>query len=95
MKLFSQELGHIVFLSEVIQAGNKRHLMGDAMRCLLYVVKSLEEAEVSEEIKEELDRLIAEMESQLIEENDRIREIRGNLAEPAYLRKFGTGQNKN
>ncbi|MEB3100208.1 hypothetical protein [Ferviditalea candida] len=89
MKLFSQELGHIVFLSEVIHSGNKRHLMGDAMKCLLYVAKSLEEVEVSEEVKEELDRLIAGLESQLIKENDRIREIRGNLSEPAYLRKFG------
>ncbi|HEX7057328.1 MAG TPA: hypothetical protein VF260_09070 [Bacilli bacterium] len=86
MKISQEELGHLAFLSQVVLEQNKRHLMSDTLRCLLYVIKSLTEVEVPGEIKTEIMRLVARLEAQLKTENERIQEIWDNLADPAYLR---------
>lgn len=91
MKWTQQELSHLVFLSQVILDGNKKTLMPDALRSLLFVAKSLQEVEISAEIADELERLNQRMEEQLRVENDRIQEIMENLDQPAYQRRYGRG----
>lgn len=80
MKLSTEQLDHIVFLSEVVLEANKRRLMPDTIRCLLYIVKSLKSADVLDEPAQEIFALIERIEQELVEENERLQEISGNLS---------------
>jgi hypothetical protein len=79
MKLSQNELRHVVFLAETVFEGNKRAMIPPAAQCLLYIVKSLEDVEMPDAIQAEIRRLVDEIEDQLKSENDRLREISGNL----------------
>ncbi len=80
MKLSEEELSHIIFLSGMIVENKKRNLMEDTAQCLLYLVKSMREADLPEGVCEEIRERIARMEAQLKQENDRMHEIRQNLS---------------
>ncbi|ANE48272.1 hypothetical protein SY83_20500 [Paenibacillus swuensis] len=82
MKYTEEQLRHVVFLSEVVLQGNKRGMMEETLLMLLYIVKSLKEAEFSEDVSEEIARLIEQVEERLREENGRLQEIQINLAMP-------------
>lgn len=79
MKFTEKELGHLVFLAEVVLEGRKKELMPEMMQCLLYVAKSIREAEFPQETAEQIRDMMERMEQALKGENDRLREIRGNL----------------
>ena len=79
MKLTQSELQYLVFLAGVVRDGNKRGLMAETIQCLIYIVKSLTEAELPESVVAEIRALIGKVEEELRQENDRLREIRSNL----------------
>jgi hypothetical protein len=81
MKLNHLEIGHLVFLAEVVLNGKKKSLMEETYQCLLYIVKSLEEAELPDAVGEQIQTLVQKIEEELRNENIRIREIRGALTE--------------
>ena len=82
MPLMQKELGHVVFLSQMILDGNKKGLMPETMQCLLYIVKSLGDVELSDDICDEIRRLINKVEEELRLENIRMKEIKYNLNYP-------------
>jgi hypothetical protein len=79
MKLTSEELHHLVFLSEVVLRGKKRGLMEETLQCLLYIVKSVEEAELPDSVVERIRALLTAIEADLRSENERMQEIRHRL----------------
>lgn len=81
MKLNHLEIGHLVFLAEVVLNGKKKSLMDETYQCLLYIVKSLEEAELPDAVGEQIQTLVQKIEEELRNENMRIREIHGALSE--------------
>lgn len=81
MKLNHLEIGHLVFLAEVVLNGKKKSLMEETYQCLLYIVKSLEEAELPDVVGEQIQTLVQKIEEELRNENIRIREIRGALSD--------------
>jgi len=89
MRLTREQLDHIEFLAGVVLDGPKRSLMPDALRCLLYIVKSLRTAELPDESGAQLWSLVEKMERELIAENDRLTEIRDNLAHPGRRKPLG------
>ncbi len=82
MKMTQRELYHLIFLSEVVLSGNKIHLMEDTMRCLLYMIKSIEEIELSDAVSNRIIELTQTIETVLKEENTRIKEINSLLDSP-------------
>ncbi|WP_246294191.1 hypothetical protein [Paenibacillus planticolens] len=74
-----KELSHLVFLSEVVLTGNKKSLMDETLQCLLYIVKSVEEVELPDTVVQQIACLMAMIESDLRDENERMQEIRGHL----------------
>ncbi|MCR8643913.1 hypothetical protein NV379_14755 [Paenibacillus sp. N1-5-1-14] len=79
MKLNEEELRHLVFLAEVVLSGRKKSLMDETLQCLLYVVKSLDEAELPDSVMEHMNQLTEMIEHDLRNENDRMKEINSNL----------------
>lgn len=79
LKMTQKELSHLVFLSEVVLTGKKKSLMEETLQCLLYIVKSLEEVELPDTVVHQIENLMAMIESDLREENERMQEIRGHL----------------
>jgi len=55
----------------------------------LYIVKSLRTAELPDESGAQLWSLVEKMERELIAENDRLTEIRDNLAHPGRRKPLG------
>lgn len=80
MKVTQEELSHLIFLSEVILNGNKKARMEEMLRCLLYIVKSVEEVELPDSAGEQIAELLAGLENELRTENDRLQEIKSNLS---------------
>lgn len=93
MKLSQQELVHIGFLCQVILEGGSRKLKEDALQCLLYIVKSLPDADVLEAPAEQIRELVKHMEEELREDQSRLREIQANLRrfdqDPSQRKPFG------
>lgn len=89
MKFSETELHHLVFLSEVVLENKKRAMMGEMMQCLLYVVKSLQEADLSDDVTEEIRMLISSIENKLKQENARMQEIHHNLSHPSQRKPLG------
>ena len=81
LKLNHVEMGHLVFLAEVVLNGKKKALMDETYQCLLYIVKSLEEVELPDVVGEQIQTLVFKIEQELRNENTRIREINGALSE--------------
>ncbi|HEY0828757.1 MAG TPA: hypothetical protein VGE40_11715 [Bacilli bacterium] len=79
MLLTQKELGHVVFLSQMILDGNKKGLMPEAIQCLLYIVKSLSDVALSDDVSEEIRLIIVRVEEELRLENIRMKEIKQNL----------------
>lgn len=71
MRISEQELQHIVLLTDIVLNGKKKAAMDDMLQCLLYIVKSLPEADLPDSVAEELTTRIAGVESMLREENIR------------------------
>lgn len=84
MKLNQLEINHLVFLAEVVQNGHKKTLMDGTYQCLLYIVKSLEEAELPDAVGEHIQSLVQKIEEELRNENIRILEIRGALSNRSH-----------
>ena len=80
MRLDREQLDHVLFLSETIMENRKRALMPEAMQCLIYIVKTLEHADVPDETMREMLQIMHRIEQELIAENERLKEIRGNLS---------------
>jgi hypothetical protein len=72
MKMTQRELHHVMFLTNVVLSEKKVHLMEDTIRCLTFIVKSIEEVELSDAVSENLQHLIETIEMDFKEENDRI-----------------------
>ena len=79
MKLMQEELNHLIFLTEVVIEGKKKGLMDETLRCLLYIVKSLEEVDLPDMVVDQIDQLIAKIEADLRIENERGHDIREHL----------------
>jgi hypothetical protein len=79
LKLTQKELNHLIFLAEVVIEGKKKGLMDETLRCMLYIVKSLEEVELPNTVVDQIERLTAMIEADLRSENERMQEIRGHL----------------
>ncbi|WP_010274781.1 hypothetical protein [Paenibacillus senegalensis] len=74
--IFSQkELSHLVFLADVVLNGNKKEAMEDMLYCLLYITKSLQEAELPESVGEEIRERMERIEMKLKSENNRMQDI--------------------
>lgn len=74
--VFSQkELSHLIFLADVVLNGNKKDAMEDMLHCLLYIVKSLQEAELPESVAEEIGERVDRIEMKLKMENSRMQDI--------------------
>jgi hypothetical protein len=80
LRLTREQLDHVRFLSETVLENRKRALMPDAMQCLLYIVKTLPDADVPDAAAQEMFDLLRRIERELIEENERLKEIRSNMA---------------
>jgi hypothetical protein len=79
MKLEKDELTHLLFLADVVKDGNKKKLMPDMLECLLYVARSVTEADLPDNVILRIRQLTGKMEEELRRENDRLKEIRHNL----------------
>jgi Asp-tRNA(Asn)/Glu-tRNA(Gln) amidotransferase C subunit len=79
MKLTQKELNHLIFLSEVVITGKKKGLMDETLQCLLYIVKSLEEVDLPDNVVDQIERLTAMIEEDLRNENERMQEINSHL----------------
>lgn len=88
MKLTQDQLDHVIFLSETIVENRKRHLMPEALQCLIHIVKTLQNADMLDEPAHETFALIAKIEQELIEENLRLQEIRHNMSHPRQSRPY-------
>jgi len=84
-----REIGHLVFLAEVVLNGNKKGLMEETYQILLYIVKGLTEAELPDAVGEQVHALVERIEAELREENDRIRDIQGALAQTGRRNPLG------
>lgn len=82
MKMTQKELSHLIFLSEVVITGKKKGLMDETLQCLLYIVKSLEEVELPDNVVDQIERLTALIEDDLRKENERMQEIHSYLDWP-------------
>jgi hypothetical protein len=89
MRMNESELGHLVFLAEVVKNGNKKGLMEETYQILLYIVKGLTDAELPDSVGEQVRELVARIEAELRDENDRIRDIRGALTQPSRRNPLG------
>ncbi|GIP33930.1 hypothetical protein [Paenibacillus sp. J2TS4] len=89
MLLSQKELSHLVFLADVVLNGKKKAAMEDTLRCLLYVVKSLPEAELPDSVVEHIRLLVENIEAQLRSENNRQQEIELRFAQRGQRNPLG------
>lgn len=78
-KLSLDELNHIVFLAQVATDNNKVHMLREIVQCLVYIVKVHGEIELPNEAAAHVEEIIANIEAELREDADRLREIHQNL----------------
>ncbi|GIP37971.1 hypothetical protein J31TS4_12510 [Paenibacillus sp. J31TS4] len=76
MKVTQQQLEHLVLLTDMVLNGEKSGAMEDMLQCLLFVVKSVGEAELPDSVADELAKTVARVEERLREEN-----VRHNMVE--------------
>lgn len=73
-KITQRELHHILFLTGVVLSEKKVHLMEDTIKCLTYLIKSLDNIELPDVVSEQLFQSIETIELVLKEENRNIRQ---------------------
>jgi len=84
-----REIGHLVFLAEVVLNSKKKALMDETYRCLLFLVKGLQTVELTDAAYEQVQQLIASIEAELRDENERIRDINGELTHHGRRKPLG------
>jgi hypothetical protein len=89
MLLTQKELSHLIFLSDVVLNGKKKALMEETLQCLAFLVKSIEQVDIPDLVMERVQELVANIESQLRSENDRMQDIGRYLAQPGLRKPFG------
>jgi len=82
MNMTQEELSHLIFLTEVVIAGKKKSLMHETLQVLLYIVKSVDQIELPDSVIDQIERLIALIEHDLRQENERMQEIYSHLDWP-------------
>jgi len=92
MNVTQKELSYLVFLTDVVMNGKKRALMDETMQCLLYIVKSIQEIDLPDNVVEQMHLLIEKIEHQLRDENDRMQEIKHNLKTPQLSKRNPFGK---
>ncbi|MDB5054903.1 MAG: hypothetical protein JWM44_2953 [Bacilli bacterium] len=89
MNVTQKELSHLIFLADVVMNGKKKTMMEETMQCLLYIVKSIREIELPDNVVEHMSLLVEKIEEQLRSENDRLQEIKHNLTQPNQRKPLG------
>jgi Asp-tRNA(Asn)/Glu-tRNA(Gln) amidotransferase C subunit len=89
MNVTQKELSHLIFLADVVMNGKKKTMMEETMQCLIYIVKSIQEIDLPENVVEQMHLHVEKIEAQLRSENDRLQEIKHNLAQPSQRKPLG------
>jgi hypothetical protein len=89
MNVTQKELSHLIFLADVVMNGKKKMMMEETLQCLIYIVKSIQEIDLPENVVEQMHLHIEKIEEQLRSENDRLQEIKHNLAHPIQRKPLG------
>jgi Asp-tRNA(Asn)/Glu-tRNA(Gln) amidotransferase C subunit len=89
MNVTQKELSHLIFLADVVMNGKKKAMMEETLQCLIYIVKSIQEIDLPENVVEQMHLHIEKIEEQLRSENDRLQEIKHNLAHPSQRKPLG------
>ncbi|QGQ97416.1 hypothetical protein EHS13_22270 [Paenibacillus psychroresistens] len=89
MNVTQKELSHLIFLADVVMNGKKKVMMEETLQCLIYIVKSIHEIELPDNVVEQMHLHIEKIEEQLRSENDRLQEIQHNLAQPNQRKPLG------
>jgi hypothetical protein len=89
MNVTQKELSHLIFLADVVMNGKKKVMMEETLQCLIYIVKSIQEIELPDNVVEQMHLHIEKIEEQLRSENDRLQEIKHNLAQPNQRKPLG------
>jgi hypothetical protein len=89
MNVTQKELSHLIFLADVVLNGKKKTMMEETLRCLIYIVKSIQEIELPDNVVEQMNLHIEKIEEQLRSENDRLQEIQHNLSHPSQRKPLG------
>jgi hypothetical protein len=89
MNVTQKELSHLIFLADVVMNGKKKAMMEETLQCLIYIVKSIREIDLPENVVEQMHLHIEKIEEQLRSENDRLQEIKHNLAQPNQRKPLG------
>jgi Asp-tRNA(Asn)/Glu-tRNA(Gln) amidotransferase C subunit len=89
MNVTQKELSHLIFLADVVMNGKKKVMMEETLQCLIYIVKSIQEIDLPDNVVEQMRLHIEKIEEQLRSENDRLQEIKHNLAQPNQRKPLG------
>jgi hypothetical protein len=89
MNVTQKELSHLIFLADVVMNGKKKAMMEETLQCLIYIVKSIREIDLPDNVVEQMHLHIEKIEEQLRSENDRLQEIKHNLAHPNQRKPLG------
>jgi hypothetical protein len=89
MNVTQKELSHLIFLADVVMNGKKKAMMEETLQCLIYIVKSIREIDLPDNVVEQMHLHIEKIEEQLRSENDRLQEIKHNLAQPNQRKPLG------
>jgi Asp-tRNA(Asn)/Glu-tRNA(Gln) amidotransferase C subunit len=89
MNVTQKELSHLIFLADVVMNGKKKVMMEETLQCLIYIVKSIQEIDLPDNVVEQMHLHIEKIEEQLRSENDRLQEIKHNLTQPNQRKPLG------
>jgi Asp-tRNA(Asn)/Glu-tRNA(Gln) amidotransferase C subunit len=89
MNVTQKELSHLIFLADVVMNGKKKAMMEETMQCLIYIVKSIQEIDLPDNVVEQMNLHVEKIEGQLRTENDRLQEIKQNLSHPSQRKPLG------
>lgn len=89
MNVTQKELSHLIFLADVVMNGKKKVMMEETLQCLIYIVKSIQEIDLPDNVVEQMNLHVEKIEEQLRSENDRLQEINYNLSQPSHRKPLG------
>jgi Asp-tRNA(Asn)/Glu-tRNA(Gln) amidotransferase C subunit len=89
MNVTQKELSHLIFLADVVMNGKKKMMMEETLQCFIYIVKSIQEIDLPDNVVEQMNLHVEKIEEQLRSENDRLQEIKHNLAQPSQRKPLG------
>jgi hypothetical protein len=69
--------------------GKKKAMMEETLQCLIYIVKSIQEIDLPDNVVEQMNLHVEKIEEQLRTENDRLQEIKQNLSHPSQRKPLG------